>query len=118
MDWLRKDFSFFGLCGYFLRLVFEEDLKSRPRSQISTQISDLNLDLRSQGGTNQKSAIKNLLGDNRAHLHHFKIRSLDALQLIQLIVTPARVRRATDEPVRAVVSQNHAVLLQGAQDHL
>src|SRR6266699_220171 len=37
---------------------------------------------------------------------------------IEVVVVPARVGRAGDEPVRAVVGDDHSVLLQCGEDHL
>ena len=52
------------------------------------------------------------------NVHHFKIRSVQAAQIVQVVIVPARIRRAGKEPGRAVIGDHHAVLLERAQDDL
>src|SRR5664279_1685746 len=39
----------------------------------------------------------------------------ESLEVVQLIVVPAAVRRAADVPGRAIVREDHAVMLEGGQ---
>ncbi len=55
--------------------------------------------------------------DQRAQRHHLEVADLDALESRQIFVVLARVGSAADEPVAAVVGQDHAVGLQGLEDH-
>ena len=40
------------------------------------------------------------------------------LKLVQLIVVPARCRARRKLPCRTIIGEQHAILFEGAQDHL
>jgi hypothetical protein len=51
--------------------------------------------------------IPPLVRHDRAHLHHFEIRSRDRLQRAQLVIVPARIGGTADVPVRTVIGNDH-----------
>ena len=53
----------------------------------------------------------------RLALHDLERATRNLLQLIEVVVVPARVRSALEEPVRAVVGVDQAIALQGRGDH-
>src|SRR5260221_324715 len=57
-------------------------------------------------------------GNDLPHLYDFKVTPVELLQLMQLIVAPSSVRRATQIERRTVVREQHAVLLKRREDHL
>ena len=57
-------------------------------------------------------------GQERARVDHLEVAAGHALQRVERVVVPARVRRAAHVPVGAVVGDHHPVLLQSPQDGL
>src|SRR5262249_59469348 len=57
------------------------------------------------------------LAEQRARVHHLEGAAGHRLELVQVVVVPARVAGAGDEPARAVVGDHHAVLLERVEHH-
>src|ERR1035437_4010031 len=56
------------------------------------------------------------VGRLRVGVHDLEVGPGELLQVVQLVVVPARVRCAADVPGRAVVGEDHAVALESGQD--
>src|SRR6476660_4524669 len=54
----------------------------------------------------------------RPHSHHLERTSRHGLERIQLVVVPASVRGTGNEPVAAVVRDDHSVRLERPENHL
>src|SRR5579871_1320539 len=59
-----------------------------------------------------------LTRDDRPRVHDLEVAPLDLPDLREPLLVPARVGGARDEPVRAVVGDDHPVLLESVQDDL
>jgi hypothetical protein len=55
---------------------------------------------------------------DRAHLHDLEIRAFDCAERMQLAIVPSRIGRAAYVPVRAVVGDDHSILLHRAENYL
>src|SRR5581483_3569765 len=55
--------------------------------------------------------------DDRAGVDDFERGTGDRLELIEVVVVPARIGRTGDEPVRPVVGIDQSVLLERDEDH-
>ena len=55
---------------------------------------------------------------NRAELDNLESARRDLLQLIELGVVPLRIRFPRDEPIRSVIGDEHAVLLETRENGL
>lgn len=61
---------------------------------------------------NHAECLRPLFCDHLSHFYHLEVMPLDTLESVQRIIVPAGVRCAADEPVAAVVRDDHTILLQ------
>jgi nitrite reductase/ring-hydroxylating ferredoxin subunit len=92
-----------------LRLTDRSITRDRPTSCGS---DDLNIGRRCISNSRIRPEL------DLASIDCFEGRRRDVLQAANGIVIPAAIRSAGDEPVRSVIGEDHAVLLQGCQDDL
>ena len=52
-----------------------------------------------------------------AGINHLQVIAYDLVELMEIVVTPASIWCAADEPGRAIIGEDHAIFLQRGEDH-